>query len=300
MSKAPGERVLSPRAFELLQASDEERLFHIKKPVFIAHSRVKAILAAMEQLLTHPRTNRMPNLLIVGRSNSGKTEIQREFLRRHPPQERLEAEAIHAPVLFVQCPPGPDDDMLITQALKTLRIQARYSAKVGDKIDQLADALVKVGTRVLLLDELNSLLAGSVTRQRLVLNTLKYLSNDVGISIVASGTKDALQAVASDDQQESRFPPMLLPRWPSANLDFRQLLASFESVLPLRNASHLSGIAMANLVYGLTDGVIGDVAHILREGAAIAIRDQSEAISEAGIKAAAVIKRPSRDELALL
>ena len=77
MSKSA--RQLSKRALELLDATDEERLAHIDKPVFIPYKHATEILAEMEDLIEHPKTNRMPNMLIVGRSNNGKTEILKEL-----------------------------------------------------------------------------------------------------------------------------------------------------------------------------------------------------------------------------
>ena len=152
-------------------------------------------------------------------------------------------------------------------------------------------------TKVLLVDELNSLLAGSVTRQGLVLNTLKYLSNEVKISIVASGTKDALQALATDDQLENRFPPLLLPRWAGATEEYRALVASFESTLPLRNASRLSASEPAKLLYGCTDGTTGALAELLRRCAVEAIANKSERITTDIIQLVASRSRPDPSEL---
>lgn len=91
------ERQLSKRALELLDASDEERLIHIEKPVFFPYKHASDILEEMEDLLIHPKTNRMPNLLIVGRSDNGKTEILKEFLKRHPAEDRPEFDSVFAP-----------------------------------------------------------------------------------------------------------------------------------------------------------------------------------------------------------
>jgi len=293
-------RELSPRALELLNASDAARIEHIKKPVFIPYARANELLNEMEGLISHPKTNRMPNLLIVARSNNGKTELLKEFRNRHPAEERVSEDAIFAPVVYVQCPPGPNDSMFLDSALKTLGINPRGSAAPKDKIDLLTTQLLKVRTKVLLLDELNSILAGSVTKQLLLLTTIKYISNETKISIVAAGTVDALNALETDAQLKSRFPAALMPRWKDADPDFRTLLASFESVLPLKTASNLGSRHSARLVYGLTEGVLGNVATLLRSSAIKAIQSGQEAITEEILNACAIHRKPTQDDIAAL
>lgn len=291
------DRSLSPRALELLDAPADVRIEHIRRPVFIPYGVATALLAEMAALLEHPQTNRMPNLLLVGRSNNGKTELLKEFRRRYPAEERLNEDAIYAPVVYVECPPGPNDSMFLDQALKTLGIDPKSSAGPKDKIEALATQLIKVKTKVLLLDELNSILAGSVTKQLLLLTTIKYLSNQTKISIVAAGTAAALQAIATDTQLESRFPVRLLKRWKDADRDFRQLLASFEYILPLRKASNLSKLQTAKLIYGLTEGVLGDVAKLIRDSAVAAVLSGEEAITEDILRSCAAIGRPTQDDI---
>jgi Cdc6-like AAA superfamily ATPase len=297
MSEAGTPRRLTPRAEELLRAPDSDRVAHIKKRVFISHTRVREIHAAMEDLLIHPPVERMPNILVVGPSNSGKTELLKEFSRRHPPEERLNEEALYAPVIYVQAPPGPDEDMLLTSLLKKLRIAPRQGAKHGEKVDLVGETLVKVRNKILLLDELNSIIAGSIAKQGLVLNTLKYISNDTKISIVASGTKNALLALKTDPELESRFPPMLLPRWEGPTKEYRQLLASFEATLPLRFEPNLASLAKASLIFGLTDATTGGAAELIRACAIEAIEDKSEVITEDTIRLVAKRKRPDPGEL---
>lgn len=291
------DRSLSPRALELLDASDDVRIEHIRRPAFIPYGVATALLAEMAALLEHPQTNRMPNLLLVGRSNNGKTELLKEFRRRYPAEERLNEDAIYAPVVYVECPPGPNDSMFLDQALKTLGIDPKSSAGPKDKIEALATQLIKVKTKVLLLDELNSILAGSVTKQLLLLTTIKYLSNQTKISIVAAGTAAALQAIATDTQLESRFPVRLLKRWKDADRDFRKLLASFEYILPLRKASNLSKLQNAKLIYGLAEGVLGDVAKLIRDSAVAAVLSGEEAITEDILRSCAAIGKPTQDDI---
>ncbi|MDC7714597.1 TniB family NTP-binding protein [Vogesella sp. LYT5W] len=271
-------RKLSPRATALLSASDQERIAHINHPLFINYPRASELLAEMEDLLEHPRTNRMPNLLLVGRSNNGKTEILSEFMKRHPADEQLDQETIYAPVIYIQAPPGPSEHLFLNKMLLMLGIVVKVNETPDRKLLQLMEVMRQIGTRVLLLDELNALLAGSVTKQRFFLNMLKYLSNELQISIVAAGTQDAIQAVKSDAQIESRFPLRRLPRWQEGD-NFRRLLASFEYTLPLKEASSLQKVDLARKLFGMSEGVIGELSNIIRSAAQHAIKTGEERIT---------------------
>ena len=271
-------RKLSPRAQELLSVSNEERLTHIDKPVFIPYTRAAELLAEMEDLLEHPKVNRMPNMLILARSNNGKTEVLREFLKRHPAEERRDHDKVYAPVIYIQSPPGPSEHIFLNKLFMMLCVPVRQNDSSDRKLMQLMDILRGVQTKILLVDELNALLAGSVTKQRFFLNMLKYLSNELQISIVAAGTAEAEHAINSDAQLRSRFPSRILPRWQEGG-EFRKLLYNFEYVLPLKLASELYKGEIARKLYGLSEGVIGELATILRSAAKHAIQTGEEKIT---------------------
>lgn len=289
-------RKLSEKAQALLEAADEERLRHIDKPVFIPYPRATALLAEMEDLLSHPQSNRMPNILIAARSNNGKTELLREFLTRHPAEDRMDCDAVFAPVVYVQSPPGPTEHVFLDQMLMMFGLPVRRNEASDTKLGQVMEVLRLAQTRVLLIDELNALLAGSVTKQRFFLNMLKYISNELRISIVAAGTQDAIQAVKSDNQIENRFPVRILPRWQEGE-EFRRLLFSFEYILPLREPSELHRGELARKLYGLCDGVIGELASIIRSAAKQAIRSQQERITVDALEQCDyLVRKDARDE----
>lgn len=285
-------RKLSPRAMELLSAPDEERMSHIDKAVFIPYPHATDILNEMEDLLAHPKTNRMPNILIVGRSDNGKTEILQEFLKRHPAEDRREFDTVYAPVIYIQSPPGPSEHIFLNQMLMMLGAPVKHNDSPDRKLMQLMAILPHIQTKILMIDELNALLAGSVTKQRFFLNMLKYLSNELKISIVAAGTIEAEHAVRSDGQILSRFPLRPLPRW-QEGVEFKKLLYNFEYVLPLRNESNVYKGELAAKLYGLSEGIIGEVAKILRSAAKYAIQTKQECITMEVLSSCPYVRRKS-------
>ena len=106
-----------------------------------------------------------------------------------------------------------------------------------------------------------------------------------------------MNAVATDAQLTSRFPTRLMPRWKDATPDFRQLLASFESIFPLQKESKLWALQNARLIYGLTEGILGEVARLLRNSAVVAIQSGEEGITEDILKTCAIGSKPSQDDI---
>jgi hypothetical protein len=71
---------LSPKTRELLDKPIEERIAHIQKDSWIPYSQANKILQQLEDLLQHPKCDRMPNLAISAQTNNGKTRLMKTFL----------------------------------------------------------------------------------------------------------------------------------------------------------------------------------------------------------------------------
>lgn len=224
---------LNDAARALLALPDEERILKIRSERWIGYPRAKSILARLEELVAHPRTHRMPNLLLVGDTNNGKTMLARRFVQAHPARDNPAGDNVLAPVILVQAPPVPDEGRFYNAILELLFAPYRPGERVDKKQFQVMKLLRYVELKVLVIDEIHHILAGNLNRQRAFLNVLKYLGNELQISIVGVGTRDAFRAIQTDPQLANRFEPIVLPRWEPDN-DFLRLLASFERMLPLR------------------------------------------------------------------
>ncbi|SAL54512.1 TniB transposition protein [Caballeronia sordidicola] len=130
---------------------------------------------------------------------------------------------------------------------------------------------------MLVVDEVHHLLAGSYREQRAALNRLKFLANDLQISMVMVGTRDAVLAFQTDTQMISRYTPFEIPRWRESE-GLRRLLAAFERVLPLRKPSDLSRREIVQFVLSATGGLTGEISSLLNNAAELAIRNGDELI----------------------
>lgn len=269
---------LSKHAVSILNRSDEERIEYILRPKWIGYERAKKLLLQMEDLMLHPRSHRMPNMLIKANTNNGKTFILRHFEKLHPIEEDLMTEKIVMPVLSIEVPPDPNVDGIYTAILRKLRIPYKDSMSKDRKSEKVIEGMKSFGVKVLCIDEIHVLMNTTKLKKMQLLDTVKYISNQSLIPIIAAGTYEAHTAIVSDSQLANRFKPIELPQW-KPTVEFQKLLASYEKQMPLRLPSGLTSPKMANLIYGMSEGWIGEVFEVLSQAARIAILTREERIT---------------------
>jgi hypothetical protein len=290
---------LSAKSAEKLQLSDADRIQHIKKSRWIGYGRAKEILSKLEDLLVHPRQSRMPNMLLVGETNNGKTKLISRFRDLHPATENPDGGAVSIPVLYIQAPPSPDERGLYNAILNRLFEHSARSQATDAKREQVLAVLRRVDLGMLIVDEIHHLLAGSYVKQRNCLNVLKYLGNELCIPIVGVGTAEALRAIHTDPQLANRFTPEILSKW-TMGPELVRLLASFESILPLRHPSNLASAELAGRILDRSGGTIGEISTLLNTAAVHAIKSGEEQITTSIIDACDYVSPSHRKQAATL
>lgn len=270
---------LQSKVAAYLERSDEERIRYIRSPRWIGYPRAQEILDQLEELITYPKSHRMPNLLIVGDTNNGKTMLVDRFCRAHKPDDNRKGEASIVPVLCVQAPPVPDESRFYNAILEMLFAPYKPIDRVDRKQIQAIKLMKTVGLKMLIIDEIHHILAGSMARQKAFLNVIKYLGNELEVPIIGVGTRDAFRAIQTDPQLSNRFDHALLPRWTNDE-SFLRLLATIERVLPLKNPSNLIEGSLADKIYSMSEGYIGEISRLLVTAAVSAIESQHECIDK--------------------
>ncbi len=269
---------LSPEAEQLLGEADAVRIRAIRAGTWINYGRAKEILAKMEDLLEYPRVTRMPNMLLVAPSFNGKTSILDHFVSSHPPDLDPSAEATIAPIVMVEAPPNPDISAFYARILDALMASYKPSASVQEKNSQVKHLFRQLQVKVLVVDEIHHLIAGSLNRQRDFRNALKSLGNETKISIIAAGIEDAHNAFVADPQMSSRFMPQMLPLW-RLDKELGQLVATLERRTPLRKPSDLKSPEKLSEMWQRSEGTLGDICDLFKELAVDAIRSGAEEIT---------------------
>lgn len=263
---------LTPAAQRIAVLPAAERVRHVRADRWIGYTRANTALARLEELFEWPSKQRMPNLLLLGPTNNGKSMIVEKFRRTHPQVSLPEREQI--PVLVIQMPSDPTVIRFYVALLAAMGAPLRPRQRLAELEQVTLELLRAVGVRILVIDELHNILSGTVPVRREFLNLLRFLGNELRIPLVGVGTRDAYLAIRSDDQLENRFEPFALPRW-NVDADTRSLLASFAASFPLRRPSDIAGVEMATYLLTRSEGTIGELSRLLTD-AAIAALDSGE------------------------
>ena len=269
---------LSPATRALLDLTDHERQNAILANKWITYTRAQQVAQKMNDLLLHPPMHRMPNLLVVGDTNNGKTELLQRFVDAHSSYTREHDGRLVWPVLYIQAPVEPDERRFYNAILDETSTPYRKADRVDRKLRQVLQVLRHLDVKMLIIDEIQHVLAGTLAKQRLFLNVLKYLSNELKIPFVGAGIRTAQNAIRHDEQLANRFEPVLMQRW-SMGQEYLRLLLSFERSLPLRKASNLVEDDIAYKILSMSDGLLGEVSKILKRAAVCAIDNKSECIT---------------------
>ncbi len=273
---------LNDAALDLIDHTDEQRIYAIREGSWLGYKDAKRILTRMEELLNYPRITRMPNILLVAPSFNGKTSILRRFVSQHLPDLDPLNEITICPVVMVEAPPKPDISDFYTRILDALMAPYKPTASVQEKYSQIKRLFRQMEVRMLIVDEIHHLIAGSLNRQQEFRNALKSLGNETMVSMVTAGIEDAYNAFNTDPQMSSRFTPEELPLW-KANNEFGSMLATLELRMPLKLPSNLKEPSAMLAIHTRSEGTFGDMCDLVKELAVDAIRSGTEQITLAQV-----------------
>ncbi len=273
---------LTPAAATLLGEPAVQRIEAIRSERWIAYPRAKQALAILRELVTHPRTTRMPSLAIYGDSGMGKTMIMQRFRSEHPPVFDAVAGIEQTPVLAVQMIGRPSERRFFAQLLAAAGAPRSSRCDIVELEQAALRVLRTIGVKVLVIDEVHNILAGPHREQRIILNTLRFLSNELNLSLVCLGVGDAREAISGDIQLARRIDEKQLHRW-IANEEFETMISLILRNLPLRKPSLLTAHALRQILQS-TNGVSARIFRMLNELAMDAIVAGNEEITDEAIE----------------
>ena len=261
----------------MLAWTDEDRIRQVKSSRWIGYTQALEVLDCLEDLLDHPPTYRMPNLLLFGETNNGKTAIVERFKELHPARDNPDGNGIVVPVLVIPAPDEASEHRFYNAILDKLYAPYKAKDKIDKKMHQVYELLGQIRLQILIIDKIHNIAGGSMARQHQFLQAIKRLGNELHISLVGVGTQEAFPAIHADPQLAHRFLPVSVSRWEMGR-DYLKLLASFERMIPLHSASHLTRKTLAIRILAMSEGKIGEIAALLARAAVHSIRAGYERI----------------------
>lgn len=268
---------LDPAYRRFADLPEEERIAWIRADRWIGFDQAGKALVRLDNLLTYPPRDRIPCLLIYGDTGMGKTKIVRKFERAHPPKFCQVKGVDHRPVVVAQVPSEPIERNLYRELLAAMGAPAMAGGTLAREKDVCRSLLRTVEAKMIILDEVNGMLAGTFRQQRIFLNAIRFLANDLRVPLVCAGTDLARQALLTDAQLAERFEAFHLKPWQN-DAAFAGLLKSFERILPLREASDLMSAETRTRIHNLASGVTARIFRLIETAAEDGIRTGKERI----------------------
>ncbi|MER9274155.1 TniB family NTP-binding protein [Mesorhizobium sp. M0643] len=275
---------LAPDLQTIAAGDDVQRIAIIRGQWWIGYPLAQATLDLLGTAIENePGRVRPQCFLLLGPTNNGKSMIVEKFRRDHTPPPVPDREEENIPVVVVQMLTDPSVARFYQHLLETLGAPVRRTARKHDLEAQALSILKRVGAKILIIDELHNILAGSSPAQREFLNLLRFLGNELRIPVVGAGTRDAYLAIRTDPQLENRFHPIILPVWEEGD-ELSRLIQSFVATFPLRKPSFLNSVDLQRWILARTGGTIGEIAALLRSAAVAAVESGEEAINQRSLR----------------
>jgi Bacterial TniB protein len=249
----------------LLSESPERRIRAIRSRRWVLYPRAKQALDRLSQLLDYPRGTRMPSIAVYGDSGMGKTMIMKKFRDDHPPSFDARKGTLTTPVLAMEMISRPGERRFYAELLTILGAPQRPRADIAQMEQATLRIMEAIGVQILVIDEVHNILAGSYREQRIVLNTLRFLSNRLQISLVCFGVNEAREAISGDVQLARRFEQITLNRWTADT--------------PLHNPSVLTPKSLRRMLQ-ITEGITANVFRMINNLAVDAVETETERITD--------------------
>ncbi|MCY1541311.1 Bacterial TniB protein [compost metagenome] len=175
-----------------------------------------------------------------------------QFIKAHAPEFINNAGVREKPVLMVEVD-QPSVKKLMLEILDTSVTPYNPDSTPDKLFYQVINLLHECNTKMLVIDEIQSLYQGTPREVTAITRFIKRLSNKTGISITGVGVTTARQLLKVDEQYANRFVAVTMPRW-EASVAFQQFLMGFESCLPLKLPSGLSSPEISAVILEKSEG----------------------------------------------
>jgi hypothetical protein len=259
-----------------------DRIDRIRADRWIAFDRATIVLNRLISLMETPRQSRMPGLMVYGSSGIGKTMIANRMARRYPATYDEKLGVTTTPILLLQAPPAPDERRFYQHILASIDAPMWGRHTVSELEVRALSHLRDMGLKMIMIDEVHNLLAGSYREQRRFLNMLRFLSNDLRASLVVFGVNDAVDAIRGDDQLARRLDEHYLPLWED-DAEFSRLIQTLITAMELQRPSGLSVKSLRHIL-GVTGGVTSRVFTMIKSLAIDAIEMGDECITDDAVR----------------
>lgn len=251
---------------------------------FIRYPVVSRILAHMTEIVFDPPKFRPEGMLLLSDPNNGKSCTLRKLASEVCAKAQASSPGSHCPIVAVQAPVAGVRRDFYSALAKALCIPQPPRMPALMVRQRTMEALADARTLALCVDELHHIMPGGWARQRMILDDLKYISNELKLPVFLAGTAHAYALVSRDEQYLDRFRPVQMPRW-NLDRDFVWLLRSIEQHLKAPEGSFTCKVH-AELIWKHSRGLLGRVVDICEKAQQRSRYSPTGSITEVELNAA--------------
>ncbi|ATX80694.1 TniB protein [Mariprofundus aestuarium] len=249
------------------------RIQQVQEERWQPHPYAVRVLEELELVYLQPKISGAPiGRSIIGCSGAGKTTILKHFVEEH----RLHESS--CPPLFINTPPGPNLNSLLTMILEEVNDFKPTARTASEKLNRTLRILGEIKPPMIIFDEAQNLAEGTDKQSRNCVNAIKTISNNLGIPTIMAGTGALIPVINYDDQYVRRWRPVKLEVYPECQ-EFVDLVNALVANIPLKKQEGFLAPTAYQKLHKYSQGVIGLLKEVLINATAEAIRDGSERLT---------------------
>ena len=255
----------------LLYLEAEQRIAICLEDLILDYPAAEAILKSIGFMLQSKNKVQAPCMLIWGAGGYGKTSLIRKIKEMNVEQ--------NSKLVFMSMRQTPENYNFRELLFEAFGIPLTKKFSGFNASKEFARTVAHNNIKGIVIDEIHDALTLTPFQQRANLSLLKNLSGEqFNLSVIASGTEKASEALRLDTQLERRYLQWPLKRW-ELDEDFRSFLLAYERTLPLKYESRIWDQKTATMILKKSSGIMDNVAKIIQIAAAESIRNGQEKIT---------------------
>ena len=261
-----------------MRTREERRGRSAVSTVFVETRRVRRAFARIDELVDNGwEDSYCRGLLLLGHSRAGKTHIVNNYIRLRVTERPDDGERLR--VLKVEVQAGCTLKIFATDLLIALDDPDPEGGSQADKTRRIAEAIKREELDLLVIDEVQRLIDADTDKvKRDVANWITGLLNRKLCPLLLVGERKAERVFEHNMHLKGRTfgEEELTPHDWSDQKDrkeFRAILHLLDGKLGLPEPSRLADTETAMRVYDYAEGLLGQAATLIAQGAVIAQRD---------------------------
>lgn len=250
----------------------------IFQDIWIPYPAGDAAVRRLVEIYDMPRRRRMPSVLFYADPNMGKTTIIDRFSAVISSRDGADEAGEPRHILKLEANAELSEKRLYIDLLSAMKTHvpdasaARLQAKVLLHIAARQD-------KTLILDEMQNITELAPRSQRPVVNALRYISNQLSVSLACFGSYEAKALIEADPHLKQRFEIIPLPAWKAKEKWAVDTVRERIAYMPLRHATTVDRTFM-NALIGHSDNLVGRMFDLLERAAAAALEHEEQVTPE--------------------